>query len=168
MVSEYIISQNPDFIYRKQIEEEIKANDGFCISSVNHTEDTKCVCTEFKKQENSGFCKCKQFYKVLNAPIVCLCGNLEFKDLFLNFAASYTLNGYIVMMPPVLNNPDIITEEEKTIINEVQKAKIAEADLVFIINYQGQIDSETKNQINWATQLGKKIEYLENEIDWQS
>ena len=38
-------------------------------------------------------------------------------------------------------------------MNEVTKAEIAEADLIYIINPQEDIDELTKEEIKWAAQL---------------
>ena len=48
MFNDYIISPNPDFIYRKKIEEEIKENDGYCLNAVEKNEHTRCICDNFK------------------------------------------------------------------------------------------------------------------------
>ncbi len=58
MQKEYIIIPNPNFLRRKKIEEEIKLNDGFCISKHTYYENTKCICQDFKNQCHSGWCDC--------------------------------------------------------------------------------------------------------------
>ena len=55
-----------------------------------------------------------------------------------------------------------ITEEEKKNLDELHKAKIADADLIYIINCDNYIGNSTRSEIKWAVALGKKIEYLEN------
>jgi len=49
MINTYVSNPNPDFLHRKQIEEEIKQNDGYCISVGEHNEDTRCPCKEFRE-----------------------------------------------------------------------------------------------------------------------
>lgn len=39
-------------------------NDGYCPCAIHKTEDTKCMCREFKEQE-SGLCHCGRFEKVV-------------------------------------------------------------------------------------------------------
>ena len=65
-------------------------------------------------------------------------------------------------MPMVFaHSGDEITEWQKEYLDEVHKAKIADADLIFIVNCGKYVGESTKSEIDWALQLGKKIEYLE-------
>ena len=57
-----------------------------------------------------------------------------------------------------------ISSAEKVYLDEIHKAKIAEADLVFIVNQNGYIGESTRSEIDWARELDKKIEYLEPQI----
>ena len=161
VAKEYEYIPNPDFQKRSQVKEDIRLNDGYCISKPK-SEETKCICQEFKDKEGSGFCKCGLYYKVLRSPKVCLCGSTKFKDKFLEIARDLTLEGYIVTMPLVFGHSgDNINEVQKEYLDEVHKAKISDADLIYIINVDGYIGNSTRNEINWALKLGKKIEYLE-------
>ena len=165
MIKDYRINPSPDFIHRKKIEEEIKNNDGYCISANNHSEENKCICESFKNQQRTGWCKCGQYYKVLHAPKVCLCGSARFKEQFLKAAKELTLQGYNVLIPILFITEEIeeLTPLEREYFNEIHKAKIADADLIYVINYQGYIGNTTREEINWAAQLGKKIKYLEED-----
>lgn len=157
---EYVL--NPDFIKRKQVEEDIKLNDGYCLARP-HTEETKCICKEFKEQDHCGLCNCGLYYKVLKSPKVCLCGSTRFKDKFFEVARDLTLRGCIVTMPMVfIHSGDEISDIKKDYLDEIHKAKIADADVVYIINVDGYIGNSTRSEINWALKLGKKIEYLES------
>lgn len=97
----YIVSNNPDFNHRKEIEQAIKENDGYCCCAINKTPDTKCMCKEFTEQREPGFCHCGRYYKTLQCKTVCLCGSTKFKDTFYEVAKELTLKGYIVLMPHV-------------------------------------------------------------------
>lgn len=159
---QYEIFQNPDFLHRKEIEEAIKLNDGYCCCAIQRIPETKCMCKEFRDQQEHGFCHCEQYYKVLQTPTVCLCGSTRFKDKFFEVAKDFTLKGYIVTMPMVFAHcGDDISDIQKEYLDEVHKSKIAKADLVYIINQDGYIGQSTFNEIEWATKLNKKIEYLE-------
>jgi hypothetical protein len=156
------IENNPDFLHRKSIEAAIEKNDGYCCCAVEKNDDTKCMCKDFREQHEYGFCHCGRYFKVLNSPKVCLCGSTRFKDKFLEVAREFTLKGYIVTMPMVFaHSGDEITEWQKEYLDEVHKAKIADADLIFIVNCGKYVGESTKSEIDWALQLGKKIEYLE-------
>lgn len=161
---QYTIIPNPDFIYRKKIEEAVRDNNGYCPCSPIQNEDTICMCKAFRDQEHSGMCHCGRYFKVLKAPKVCLCGSTRFKDKFFEVARTFTLKGCIVTMPMVFMHSDNESEDEidKEYLDEIHKAKIAEADLVYIINCDNYIGQSTRSEINWALELGKKIEYLES------
>ena len=166
MIKDYTIIPNPDFIRRKKIEERIKNNDGYCICSLIHDEDTECICKEFKEQDHSGWCNCGQYYKVLKMPKVCICGEFEKDELYnitYKIVQDFTLKGYNVMLPIIVqkNCQEQLSEEQKDYLEEITKSKIAEADLVYIINIGGYISPKTKEEITWALELGKKVQYLE-------
>lgn len=56
------IKQNPDKEYAKQVRTKLKENDGYCPCRLEKTEDTKCMCKEFKEMEE-GMCHCGLYIK---------------------------------------------------------------------------------------------------------
>lgn len=46
----------------QEIREKLKGNDGYCPCKIDKTDDTKCICKEFREQE-SGECHCGLFVK---------------------------------------------------------------------------------------------------------
>ena len=54
-----IVEANPGF--RKAV----ALNDGYCPCMIEKSEDTKCMCKEFREQETPGPCHCGRFEKVL-------------------------------------------------------------------------------------------------------
>lgn len=54
-----IVEVNPGF--RKAV----ALNDGYCPCMIEKSEDTKCMCKEFREQETPGPCHCGRFEKVL-------------------------------------------------------------------------------------------------------
>lgn len=42
----------------------VEQNNGYCPCAIIKNEDTKCMCKEFKEQEESGVCHCGRFLKV--------------------------------------------------------------------------------------------------------
>lgn len=48
------------------VAELVKQNDGYCPCAVFHTPDTKCICKEFREQEEPGLCHCGRYAKVLD------------------------------------------------------------------------------------------------------
>lgn len=56
------IKLNPDKEEAERILRALKENDGYCPCRLVRTEDTKCICKEFKEQEE-GFCHCGLYLK---------------------------------------------------------------------------------------------------------
>lgn len=48
------------------VAELVKQNDGYCPCEVFHTPDTKCICKEFREQQEPGLCNCGRYAKVLD------------------------------------------------------------------------------------------------------
>lgn len=53
----------------KEVEPSIKVlvdrNEGYCPCAVLKTQDTRCVCKEFREQQTPGLCHCGRYEKVL-------------------------------------------------------------------------------------------------------
>lgn len=56
------IKQNPDKKYANEVRKQIKENGGFCPCKLERTPDTKCMCKEFREQEE-GICHCGLYIK---------------------------------------------------------------------------------------------------------
>ena len=56
------IRLNPDKEEAERILRAVKENDGYCPCRLIRTEDTKCICKEFKEQKE-GFCHCGLYLK---------------------------------------------------------------------------------------------------------
>lgn len=61
------ITLNPDTEIVKQIQEGLKAKDGYCPCRVQKIPENKCMCKEFRDQIKDpnfeGFCHCRLYYK---------------------------------------------------------------------------------------------------------
>ncbi|MBQ1948279.1 MAG: ferredoxin thioredoxin reductase catalytic beta chain [Clostridia bacterium] len=61
------IRENEDKEVVKAVREGLAAKGGYCPCRIEKTEDTKCMCREFKEQiadpEFEGFCHCMLYYK---------------------------------------------------------------------------------------------------------
>ena len=51
-----------DILMREKIREALKENDNYCPCRIEKTDDTKCMCKEFREQE-SGECHCGLYVK---------------------------------------------------------------------------------------------------------
>lgn len=61
------ITLNPDKDLVESLKNKMKENGGYCPCRLRKTEDTKCMCKEFREQiadpEFEGFCHCMLYYK---------------------------------------------------------------------------------------------------------
>lgn len=154
-MNDFQILQNPDFVFRKKVEEAIKENDGYCCCALFKNEDTKCICKDFREQQKSGFCHCGRYYKVLTAQKVYLCGRAESEQTdFANAVRDLVLEGYIVMTP--FTTEEDFNKKEKRLLSELNKTQISECDIVYVIgNYE-----DAKEEVQWAKELNKKIIFI--------
>lgn len=58
------IIKNPDSKKYEQVTKLVKNNDGYCPCMLFKTEDTKCMCKEFRDKTEPGLCHCGRFVKV--------------------------------------------------------------------------------------------------------
>lgn len=157
------IIKNPNDIIYKEASAAVLANDGYCPCELVKNDDTKCICADFRASQKSGLCHCGRFLKVVDAPIICLCGSTRFKNAFITVAAELSKSGYIVLMPAVFAHNDniLLTEEEKTHLDDLHKAKITYSSAIVVINKNGYIGESTQSEIAFAEELSKTIYYLE-------
>ena len=61
------VYENPNKEVADRIKEGLKRKDGYCPCRLEKTEDTKCMCKEFRDQikdtDFEGFCHCMLYYK---------------------------------------------------------------------------------------------------------
>ena len=103
--------------------------------------------------------------------VITLCGSTRFKDEFLKVQKDLTLKGNIVISVglfghsgdnEVWENMDEGTlTKTKEMLDDMHKRKIDMSDEIFVINVNGYIGESTKSEIEYASKLRKKINYLE-------
>lgn len=61
------IKLNPNQAIVKSVKDGLKKKGGYCPCRLEKTEDTKCICKEFREQmadpDFEGFCHCMLYYK---------------------------------------------------------------------------------------------------------
>ena len=57
-----MIKVTSDKQHEQEIRQALKENDGYCPCRIHKTEDTKCMCNEFREQD-VGECHCGLYYK---------------------------------------------------------------------------------------------------------
>ena len=94
--------------------------------------------------------------------IITLCGSTRFKDDFEQINKELTLQGNIVISVAFFGHSgDVITENQKILLDKIHKSKIDLADTVYVINKNGYIGNSTKSEIEYAKSKGKEIIYME-------
>lgn len=94
---------------------------------------------------------------------IVICGSSRFKDDFVKISREMTLNGVIAIPLNIYTKAEGIKldSNKENMLKAMQMQKIAESDGIFIINKNGYIGENTKEEIEYAMSLGKSIEYLE-------
>jgi hypothetical protein len=96
--------------------------------------------------------------------IITLCGSTKFKHQFIEQQRKLTLEGNIVISVGMFGHADNepITEEIKTMLDDMHFRKIDLADEILVINVGGYIGFSTNREIEYAISTGKGVKYLEN------
>lgn len=94
--------------------------------------------------------------------VVTLCGSTKFKDAFIEAQKILTLQGNIVISVGLFGHSgDIFSDEEKIMLDDMNKRKIDMADEIFVINVGDYIGESTESEIQYALLHGKSVVYLE-------
>ena len=99
--------------------------------------------------------------------VIVLVGSTRFKEEFLETGKLFTINGHVVMHTDVFTGADgyEITEYQvhECMLASQRRIDIAElfGGILFVVNVDGYIGESTKEEIDYATQQGLRIEYLE-------
>jgi hypothetical protein len=98
--------------------------------------------------------------------VITLCGSTKFKKEFIEAQKRLTLQGNIVISVGLFGHADgdyktVLTDEIKTMLDDMHKRKIDISDEIFIINVGGYIGDSTRSEIEYALSTGKVVKYLE-------
>lgn len=98
--------------------------------------------------------------------IICLCGSMKFEDEFRKANIRETLLGNVVLMP-LLSAPSLLPGERE-ILDRVHRAKIRLATEVLVLNVDGYIGKDTRDEMTFAIACGVRIRLLVPcKHDWQ-
>lgn len=154
---DFTIIQNPNKEEFKMVSEAVRANGNYCCCAIEKTADTMCICKEFRESEESGFCHCGRFCKVQNFPIITIICAPDDNDHAQTMAESLTQQGFIVLTPMYRDTMNYMILSD--FYNEMQRVKIAKADMVLVLNTSQEAVDFLEEQILWAQELQKKIVY---------
>lgn len=57
------ITVNPDKEHVSEIRKKLVLNNNYCPCQLIKTEETKCMCKDFREQEIEGYCHCQLYRK---------------------------------------------------------------------------------------------------------
>ena len=80
------------------------------------------------------------------------------------FTKDLTLQGNIVISVGLFGHSgddEVWKEGTKEMLDDMHKRKIDMADEIFVVNVGGYIGESTRNEIKYAIQNGKKVNYFE-------
>jgi len=92
---------------------------------------------------------------------ITLCGSTKFRPEYEYWNKKLTIEGNVVYSVSCFGHSgDIITDEEKIMLDRIHKAKIDNSDEIFVLDVNGYIGSSTKSEIEYAKKKRKIIKFL--------
>lgn len=152
MKNNIMIYQNPDKDELKEIVEAVAANDGYCPCALTKEDDTKCMCKQFRDNDDVDFCHCGQFYKIRNYETIALVGDItEDTEVFDWWENTLSKQNFIVI-PVKMDQHNIY--HHSLGYKDLCRSKIHKADAVFILdeNTDWILDMEV-----WSEAIGKRV-----------
>jgi hypothetical protein len=100
----------------------------------------------------------------MKRQVITLCGSTKFKEEFERVNRELTLAGNIVISVGCFGHAgDILSDEQKVMLDDIHKQKIDMADAIYVINKNGYIGSSTRSEIKYAEEHNKEIIFMEED-----
>jgi len=94
---------------------------------------------------------------------ITLCGSTRFWDKFQTLNKLLTLDGHTVYTVAV-GKHDKPSADDKLMLDAVHMCKIANSDMIVVINEEGYIGESTRREIYFAMAMQKKVAFLRPDI----
>ena len=91
--------------------------------------------------------------------IVCICGSTRFIDEMRAANRELTFAGVIVVAPGEADQ--VVTNEQKTLLDALHLRKIDLADRVLVVNPGGYLGESTSREIAYAHATGKPVSFTD-------
>jgi hypothetical protein len=91
--------------------------------------------------------------------IVCICGSMRFVDEMRTVNRDLTFAGVIVVAPG--ETGEVVTDEQKAVLDALHLRKIDLADRVLVVNPGGYVGESTRREIVYARAAGKPISFTD-------
>ena len=97
-----------------------------------------------------------------NIKVVTICGSMKFSNEMMKISWELELERGYAVIQCVYNIEGQKHEGlEAEMLDKIHRKKIDISDAIYVVNVNGYIGSSTKNEIEYAKKLGKKILSLE-------
>ena len=94
--------------------------------------------------------------------VITLCGSTKYKEDFERVNRELTLAGNIVISVGCYGHSgDVLTDEQKVLLDELHKRKIDLSDAIYVIDKDGYVGDSTHQEIMYANQHNKEIYFME-------
>lgn len=156
-MNEFSIYKNPSPTEYEEITEAVKLNDGYCPCMIEKTDDTKCMCKNFRDCKDTDYCHCGRFYKVKNYETLALIGDVSEEDRASSYMEWYeelAHQDFIVFGVP-LNMYNARCGSEKYM--NLCKSIIAKSDAVVTLGIDQELYPIANELVEWASAIGKKV-----------
>ena len=157
LTNEFTVKPHPNSEIFLEVTNAVKSNDGYCCCEIEKNENTKCMCRNFREQEEGGFCHCGRFFKIKEFPIITILCHPSDYVAAETMAESLTTQGFIVLTPRYGLEGWYI--KKKMVLDEIQRTQIYMADVIFVMNTNQEAVDFLEEEIYWAEDLQKKIIY---------
>lgn len=156
-MKEFDIFKNPFEEEYKEITEAVKINENCCPCMSIKSEDTLCMCKEFRESRETDYCHCGRFYKIMNYTTLALIGDTSEDKSITNYMEWYErliYQDFMVFGVP-LNLYDTHCGSEKHF--NLCKSIIGKADAVVVLGHDQALYPMITDLIEWASSIGKKV-----------
>ena len=156
-MKEFDIFKNPFEEEYNEITEAVKINENYCPCMPVKSEDTLCMCKEFRESKGTDYCHCGRFYKVKNYTTLALLGDTSEEEGTLNYVEWYERlihQDFIVLGIP-LDLYDAHCGSEKHF--NLCKSIIGKVDALVVLGHSQQLYPMIQDLIEWAGSIGKKV-----------
>lgn len=92
---------------------------------------------------------------------VTICGSMRHISEMINCYRKLSLEGHLVYLPVFLKRRTNVDKELKTKLQQLHFQKIADSDLIFVVNPKGYIGQDTMTEIEFAKKLSKDVIFQE-------
>lgn len=99
--------------------------------------------------------------------VITLCGSSRFLLEFQKKNAELTLQGNLVFSIAMVSSAveGELPSTKKGILDSVHMHKIRMSDEIFVINPGGYIGDSTRREIDFATKIGRRVNYMEPPVE---